>query len=135
MLHLLPEKGMRPDVFSCGISAVTLSGLAKPLWRRAEYLLQSFSAADLQLGTVAWGTILDATSKAGIWEAALGLLTSMCLGGPVPDTHCLNVVISAAGRSQSWQQAVSLLSPRMSDEVSFNSALAALEGRKKPQTY
>ncbi|CAJ1360951.1 unnamed protein product [Effrenium voratum] len=128
VLHLLPEKGMRPDVFSCGISAVTLSGLAKPLWRRAEYLLQSFSAADLQLGTVAWGTILDATSKAGIWEAALGLLTSMCLGGPVPDTHCLNVVISAAGRSQSWQQAVSLLSPRMSDEVSFNSALAALEG-------
>ena len=135
----LRQLGMEVDVFSFGIGAVTCAMLAdsQGFWGRACCLLQSAQAANIRLSLVAWGSLLDTSSKASRWRDTASLLQSMhCGAGPEPDTHCFNMVISATSRclSKSWQLGLEMFSTAASsvgaDEVSFNSALVLFEGSR-----
>ena len=132
-LGLIRQAGMEVDMFSYGIAAVTCSaspGFSLGLWSQAYSLLKTASMTSVRLSAVAWSSILDTSSKAGRWEDTALLLQAMeCGTGPVPDTHCVNVLMSAVA----WQLGLDIFSKATTsvgvDEVSFNSALALLEGR------
>ena len=138
-MNWIRQLGLEVDVFSYGAAAVTYSNLvarfSSSFWNHASSLLGRAQLATVRLSVVAWGSVLDASSKAGQWRGAAALVRAMQHGdGPVPDTHCINVLLSSVSRAsrESWQLGLDFFRAAATsvglDEVSFNAALLLLEG-------
>lgn len=133
LLHSLPTAGIPPDAFSCGVCVKALNGIVLSrgiAWEEAYDLLALQYSQHSQLSPIVWGTVLDTMGKARGWKLALNLLMSMWLNtprSPSPDAQCVNVVITSAGL-EGWRASLDLLLVDNVDEISFNSAMANLQG-------
>ena len=133
LLHSLPTAGIPPDAFSCGVCVKALNGIVLSrgiAWEEAYDLLALQYSQYSQLSPIVWGTVLDTMGKARGWKLALNLLMSMWLNtprSPSPDAQCVNVVITSAGL-EGWRASLDLLLVDNVDEISFNSAMANLQG-------
>ena len=135
LLHSLQAAGIKPDGFSFGVCVKALNGIVLQrgsAWEEAYELLTLQYSRQSQLSPVVWGTVLDTMGKARRWKMGLDLLMSMWLAPrPKVDAHCVNVIISGG----SWRMSLELLSVDAVDEVSFNSAMANLEGDQGPLVW